>query len=1020
MREFLPRIAYDHPVSMFMAFIAFMVLGVIAWWRIPLQLMPDGFEPKFLYVGVPYPNAAPLETDDLLVRPIEAQLATVPGIKSLNSEAGDGSATFFIQFQPSVDMDDTYNAVVDRLERAMPDLPSEVERYWIYKYNPADEPIIWAGIQLPESVIDDYDLMTRVVQPRIERVPGVASIDLWGTNQRVVYVDWDRERLQSLGVSLADVLGRLARDNFQLPAGRVIDESSVHNVRSLARIEDVEELRKWPIRPGVVLSDVADISVRPVASGSIGRINGAEAASLGVSRESSANTVDVARDVRAAFAELEADPRLEGAKFFVFFDQGVLIQDSLNELQKSALEGGLFAVLVLIVFLREWRMTLLITATIPFSLLLTIVFQYFRGDSLNVLSLMGLMLSVGMVVDDAIVVVEAIYQHRAAGKSARDAAIEGTGEVNLAVVSSTLTAMVVFLPIILMSENAEFSFFMGALGFPVVFSRGFSLLVALLFAPLATKLVGKAAIKADPRWLQWISDRYSRTLRWVLAHPFDAGAAMVAMFLLTIIVPMQQVGCSENLEDNLDDFTIRFEIPPQAGLRERDEIVKRFETYVAEHTEDWGVKVYRSRLGGQDHDGRVTVQLLPDGPLEREDVIEAARNGLPDDMPGVKSWIGWDAGTGDSSRTLTLQLHGEEMATLQELAREVSRRAETVDGVIGAEMSYAQGGADEVRLRVDRAAADRYGVDAATIGQTVAFAMRGTNLEPLQEGSRELEVVTRFSLADRQDVQTLLDFPIFSPFLGTSVPLRALTSLEVGKGPSVVHRENRRTAAVVTISLGVDIDPEATFGQLSTALDGMVLPEGYSWERGEGGGWQPEDDKARNLAIVLSIVFVFLIMGMLFESLLLPMAIITTVPMAMMGAWWGLFLTNTPMDFMAAVGLVILVGVVVNNGIVLIDIVGHLRNEGLERTEALVEAGRRRLRPILMTALCTIIGLVPMAFGSSTFVGVPYAPLGRCVMSGMIAGTLLTLVYVPYVYALLDDVRLGAMNAYAAARRRNA
>lgn len=1025
-RGFLPRLAWDHPVSLGMAFIALLVLGAIAWVRIPLQMFPDGFEPKFLFVLVPYGNGTPVETDERVVRPITDQLATVPGIHTLTTDATVSEATFEIEFQPDTDMAAAYGDVTDRLERAMPDLPDEVQRWFIFKFNPDQAPILWAGIQIPPEVGDEHALMTRVVQPRIERVPGVARLDLWGTNQRAVWIDWDRDRLQATGANLAEVVGALRRDNFQMPGGTLIEggekDGRVLHVRSIGWIRDLHDLQTWPIpgstRGRATLSDIADIQLRKAASTSIGRINGLEAASFGVSRESSANTVSTAAAVKEALKELEADPRLHGARFFVFFDQGDLIEGSLNTLLDATLQGGLFAVLILWLFLREWRMTLLIALSIPYSLLMTVSIQFLRGDSLNLLSLMGLMLAVGMVVDNAIVVVETILQHRAAGLSARQAAIEGTGEVNLAILSSTATSMVVFLPIILMSGSAEFSFFMGALGFPVVFALAASVVVALLFAPLATRLVQHVHMPPPPRWMQWVTDRYAGLLRRVLEHPFDSGVALTALLVLTVALPVRGVSCSPEPGQETDEIVVRIEIPPQSSYADRDAIVKRFERYAEEHREAWGIDVYRVRLAGDENVGRLNMTLARDAERDYATVVEEAQEALPKDLPGVEARIGRESGSSGDDRTLTVTVGGEDMGTLTDIAREVARRAETVDGVLGADFGWAEGGTPEIRLDLRPDALDRYGLTGQGVGQTLAFALRGLEMEPIRQGRDEITVNTRFAVEDRADARTLGDFPLYSPAMNGMIPLRSVVDVGVGRGPATVHRVDGRTAATVRIDLDEKAEVAQVGASLDAALDGMNLPDGYTVDRSAGGGWDAEEDRAMYLAMFLSVAFVFLIMGMLFESLLLPLAIILTVPLAMLGAWWALWLTDTSMDLMAGVGLVILVGVIVNNGIVLIDIVSQLRHDGLDRTDALVEAGRRRLRPIAMTALTTIIGLVPMAFGDSAFVGIPYAPLGRTVMGGMVAGTLLTLVFVPWLYALLDGLKAGAGKALAAARAR--
>ena len=770
----------------------------------------------------------------------------------------------------------------------------------------------------------------------------------------------------------------------------------------------MDDLESFPVKEGVVLRDIADIQLRSAYSLTIDRINGEEAAAVAVRKESAANSVAVAEEVEKAFAELSKDPRTEGANFFVFFSQGELIDGSIDTLTETAITGGFFAVIILFAFLREWRMTLLIAASIPFSLLITVGLLYFQGYSLNLLSLMGLMLAVGMVVDNAIVVVETIYRHRAEGSDIRTAAIQGTAEVNLAILLSTMTTMVVFLPVILMSENARFGFFLSVLGMPVVYALGASLIVALLFAPLATRYMGEAQIREDARWLVWLSDRYGRVLAWVTAHRVDAAMALFAMGLLTVTVAVPGVQCTSTADENLNDFAIRFEVPPQADPYDRDDIVKVFEGLVEAHRDAWGVRVYRSRLGGEDMDGQITVYLKQDGPMEREDVMDAVRELLPTDLPGVTSTVGWDGpmdGGAGGAQQMQLRIYGEDLDTLVGLSEEVARRTRSVDGIVNVHRDVENNGSSEVRLRVDRDATARYGVSATEVGRLVAFAMRGSSFPDIRDGDREVPISGRFSLEDRSDLDKLLNFDVWSPVTMSMVPVASLTDVEYGKGPATVRRNDRRTSTTVTLELEEDANMEEVSAGLGAALDDMAFPRGYSWSSDGYQRGQEEEDAAMGLALLLSVVFVYLLIGVLFESWVLPMSIVTTIPMAMMGAMWFLYATDTPMDSMAGVGLVILVGVVVNNGIVLVDLITQLRAEGMSRDDALVEAGRRRLRPILMTALTTICGLLPMAMGSSSFIGIPYAPLGRTVIGGLLAGTLLTLLFVPYLYSLLDDLR---------------
>ena len=1005
LRERLPQLAWDRPVTIFMVFVACLVVGTVAAWRIPVQMMPSGFEPGMLWVWVPYPEAGPAEVDERIVRPIEAQFGTVSGISTLHSRANPDAASFSVRFHQSVDMDEAYNSVVDRLERAMPDLPDDVERYGVFRYNPNDQPIMFTGVSLPEDVEDPYYVMTRVVQPALERIPGVAALDVWGVPRRGIFIDYDKDRSYAHGVDLGDLQRRLNRDNFQLASGKIEDRGLVRHTRSLSPVKSVEDLVRYPVRGDIVLGDIADVQLRSAYSASINRVNGEEAAAIAIRKEASANTVQVANAVEEALEGLQASPRTEGAAFFTFFSQGDLINDSVNTLATTALYGGLFAIAVLWLFLREWRMTLLISASIPFSMLITVGVLYFVGSTMNLISMMGLMLAVGMVVDNAIVVVETIYRRRADGSEPREAAVKGTAEVNLAILVSTLTTMVVFLPVILISDNANLSFFMGVLGMPVVYALGASLVVALLFAPLATRFIGHAQVREDPAWMQWMKRRYRDVLSLSLRRPVDSVMTLLALAMLTTAVALPGVQCTEG-EENLNDFVVRFSVPPQADILERDEIVQAMEETVAERTEKWGVRVYRTRLQDTDREGRMWVYLKSDGPMARADVMEEAKEALPSDLPGVRVQVGWDGGVeGEGQKQINLSVVGEDTKVLAGLADEVARRVRSVEGILGAHVDQQSEGANEVRLIVDREAAARYGVDATQIGMLVSYAMRGSSLPEVRDGEREIPVSSRFSLEDRSDLDALLSFDLWSPMLQRLIPLRTVTDVEYGKGPGGIYRQNRSTTMGITLDLKDDVTPEELWPQLDAAIGDMAFPRGYDWEKGQTYDRQNEENEAFLLAMMLSVAFVFLLIGILFESWILPMAIVTTIPMAIVGALWGLYITDTAMDTLALVGMIVLVGVVVNNGIVLVDLITQLRREGLDRVEAVVSAGERRLRPILMTALTTIFGLLPMALGSSSFIGMPYAPMGRTVIGGLVASTLLTLLFVPLLYTLLDDLR---------------
>lgn len=1008
MRRVLPQLALSRPVTVLMCFLALVVISSIAWTRIPLQMMPSGFEPGFLYVWVPYPDSSPQEIDEQLVRPIEEELGTIAGIDTIESHANQGDAGFELHFHGSVDMGEAYSSVVDRMERAMPRLPEDALDYGVFKFDMDDAPILWAGVSFADSLSDPHHVMTRIVQPRLERIPGVARVDIWGVPKFVVQIDYDRDKLYSHGVDLGSLQRRMRGDNLQMSGGRITEQGAHRHVRSIARIDNVNTLINYPVKDNLVLSDIATIQVGGLLSTDFNRIDGKEAASIAVKKESNANTVAVTEALLEALDELQADPRVRGSSFFAFFNQGELIADSLNTLTNTALLGALLAVLILYSFLREWRMTLLIALSIPFSILITIAALYVGGDSLNLLALMGLMLAVGLVVDNAIVVVETIYRKRAAGLEAVEAAIEGTAEVNLAIIMSTLTTVVVFVPLMLMGDENSFNFFLGALGRPVIYAVLGSLVVALIFAPLATKYMRQTEVKPDPRWLTWLSARYQRLLAWILNHRSDTGMALLGLILLTGFVAVPGVNCSGSDDGNLNEFAIRFSVPPQATVSERESILRVFESLLEEHREEWGIRVFRSRLSGDRSRGSLSVYLAEDGPMDRDDAMQAARKELPKNIPGVTGSIGWERGRNSSGNQFQIRITGEDLDTLRSLTNEVVRRVESLEQVLGAQVPEFDAQApSEFQLHVDREAIVRYGLTAGDVGSTVSFAMRGSRLEPIRSGERELEVRSRISLEDRGSLDSLLDFGVWAPAVSRLVPVRAVTNTEAGTTPDGIYRTNRKTGLTVMVDMEEEATLEEMMPQIEASLEGMRFPYGYQWEKGDRFWEEMEEVESQQYALLLSVVFVFLIMGVLFESLAVPLAIITTVPMALMGSFWLLYVTDTGFDSMAGIGLVVLVGIIVNNGIVLIDLVTQLRARGMPIEEALLRAGERRIRPILMTAMTTISGLVPMALGASGIVGISYAPLGRTVIGGLAAGTVLTLLFVPFLYALIDDVRGG-------------
>jgi HAE1 family hydrophobic/amphiphilic exporter-1 len=693
----------------------------------------------------------------------------------------------------------------------------------------------------------------------------------------------------------------------------------------------------------------------------------------------------------------------------------------------------MFAALVIYIFLRAPRMTAILTLSIPLSLLCTIVVLFFTGWSLNMATMMGLLLAVGMVVDNAIVIVENIYRHRQEGVEATRASIVGAGEVGLAVVMSTLTSIVVFLPLILMKGGGDFSFWMVRLGLPVIASLLASLFIALIFVPLAAQRLSRGKQHPDLRVVAWVRDRYVATLGWVLNHRIESLIVVVAaMWTLPYVqgkIRMPTGGMGGSGETTMWFF---FELPSGGTMERADGFFTEVETFLAANATRYNFDRIETRFTY--NNGRIQIRLRDTsnsqwyasawesfirtdlarrvqgifglapapGPMDRNDIEMDFREKFK--LPaGIVHRGRATGGGGVTDAGMSMNLYGEDTGTLLQIAEEAVRRLRGIPGLLAVDIDSERGG-QELQVHLDRDRARRLGIDPRAVSSGIGYTMRGQEVGrfPGADG-RELRIFAQLGEADRAGLDDVRSMTFLTD-TGIEVPLETIADLRVGRTLGQIRREGRQTMISITAK-APRADSRRLFEAVDKAMADFEMPRGYRWDKGREFREASEQEKAMKFAGVLAVTFVFLLMGLLFESFVLPLAVIIAVPFAYLGVVWTLYLTETPLDMMARIGIVILVGVVVNNAIVLVDMANRLRAEGMPRFAALVEAGRHRFRPIMMTTMTTVCGLIPMALGTSKVVGMPYAPLGRTMIGGLLAATLLTLVIVPLFYALLDDLR---------------
>jgi hydrophobic/amphiphilic exporter-1 (mainly G- bacteria), HAE1 family len=1012
--ERLPRFSLGRRITVLVVVATALVLGAVATLGIPLELIPRGMEQPRLFVHAPWRDAPPRDVLENVVRPREEELSTVGGLQHMISVASTASGRVILDFEQGTDMAVAYREVRDRLTRARPRLPDDLERLRIFKYDESNVPVVVLGVSLDPSISDPYGVIDREIRGPLTRIDGVAAVQSQGLAEKEALIELDRDRTRAAGLSIFEVARELRGDNFALASGTIRHGSRELLLRSIARYDSLEAIRDQLIAPGVRLGDIAKVSYDVPEYHFHVRVNRNDALALEVYKEGHANTVEVGRRIEQVIEEIQQNPRLEDSFIEVLFSQKSVILESLSTLTGSGQIGALIAVAVLLFFLRRLRLTLIITLAIPLSLVIAIVVMYFAGETLNLLTLLGLIISVGLLVDNSVVVAENIYRLHQGGAPRREACIRGASEIALAVTLATLTTIIVFLPVALVEGRGQF--FLLRLAIPISVSLAASLVVALVVVPLCVYLTlpktGESRRFARLRaamdhglggayrfTLSPLSRAYERALRFFLGHRLDL-VLLVAVVLIATGGAMASVNVVEVSDDDRQGFEINVTLPQGYTLEDSDEFFTSIESILEEMKPEQGFDVYVvifSRRWGE-------IQVwMPsrEGPSPRE-VRRAVMEALPK-RAGVEYYSGSSRDRTERDRYVhEIHLRGDDPDVLAEARAYVAQRVREVEGVSG----VRQGGEprpNEIALHLDRDRAQRQGISPHVVAGVVATALRGQPLPRVHKDGRDVPVRIRFQEADREGLGHLADFAIPTPS-GGFVQLGSLTTASFAGEPRDIVRRGKQISRTVTIDLAEE-DAEQTRERLDALAASLELPEGVRLGPSVSAAQLQDDTAAMRFAALISILFIYLLMGFLFESFLLPLSIIFTVPLALVGVAWGHAITGRDLDFLGLVGVILLIGVVVNNGIVLIDYVGRLRRAGHERAEAILLAARRRFRPIMMTAGTTIGGMIPLTLGAPTSIGLSYKSFGITLIGGMVTATALTLLVVPVFYTLFDDAR---------------
>jgi len=1008
----LPELAVKRPVTALMVIVSIVVLGGVALTRLPLAFMPDVVEPEF-FVILPYQNASPEQVEQMIVRPVEDALGGVKGLQTMWSRCGSDGGRIRLGFDWDVDLHMARVEVWERIDRIRSELPDDIGDIQVsanWDTRDADSPILEGRLSSRRDLSESYDLLERKIIRPLERVPGVAQVRLDGVNPREVRINLRLADLELHGIDVRDVSQSLRAGNFDMSLGRIVTGDHRYTLRTIGTLTDVEQIRALPLRAdGLRLADVADVVYQepPLEYGR--HLDGNFAVGVSISQESRANTVQVCDALEEAIASMNEDPDLEGVNFLIWFSQGREIKKTLRDLTFTGLFGSLLASVVLFLFLRRVSTTVVAVMCIPFSLIVTCGIIWSQGRSLNTLTLLGLIVGIGMLVDNAVVVMENIFRHREMGEDRKTAARIGAKEVSTAVVAATLTSVIVFIPLIF-NKPSEMNIYLKELGITVCFTLMASLFISQTLIPLATSRYIRSRPRTKGEFMKGFEARYQKVLEFNLRRRWIApviGLTVVA----SAIYPLQRVDM--NFETSSPELfvQVRYEISEELSLERKQELVSQVEAAIEPHREElmagsiysfWSDRFSLTRI------------YLEEGKADDENIAMVRRR-LPEilpEIPGVQLQVqqtnqGWRGHRGRDR--VAFQIVGEDTETLLGLAEEAMARIEAIPGLSQVETRH-QEAQQELHVVPDRDLVNLYDVSPDQVARVISLTYRGQRLPRFRTADGEREMRLTLDEQETESIAQLANLPLRTA-AGAEVPLAAVANLSPQPGRENIERDNRLTSVWVNARYEEGTS-EQYMPQVVAALDGMIFPFGYSWTFGEWQQRRQEQSKEFLTNLLLALLLVFAVMAGLFESARQAAALMVSLPFAISGAAWTLWATGTSFDQPAAIGLLLLIGIVVNNGIVMLEHINQYRREGMERTEAMLQGGRERLRPILMTALTTLIGLLPIVIQKPSLGGVYYYSMALVIMGGLFVSTFLTTVLLPTTATLSEDM-FGGIGRFA-------
>ncbi len=1022
----LPEFSVKNKVTTAMLAMILVVVGLISFVRLGLDFFPDLEFPTVTLVTT-YTGASSEDIENTLTKPLEQIVSSVNRVKKVTSTSSEGVSTISAEFEWGTNLDFAAQDVRDQVSMYKQYLPEEASDPVAYKFNFSQFPILMMGVTGNRPVRELKDLIEDEVAPRLERIDGVAAARVFSMDEREIRVDVDKSALEARGLTMDRILMALGTENLNMPAGTLTERHTELLLRTLGEFKTLDDIRRTVVGASttgepVYLADVAEVrdTLREVQYRS--RINKQNGVYLIVNKRSGANTALTGEAVKKELARLKGD--LPGdITFLTAMDQADMVRKVTKNTTDNAWQGGLLAIVLIFLFLRNWRPTFIIGLAIPLSIVVTFIAFYAAGYTLNLLTLGGLALGVGMLVDNAIVVIENIFRHLEEGEDSEAASSRGASEVGMAITASTLTTIVVFFPMVFASGIT--GKLTRGLALSVTFSLLASLFVALTVVPLLSSLLYKsakvrAAIVKAPEERQFAKPRafYRRTLEAVLQKRRYVLGGSMALFVVSLAVT-PFLGTEFMPSQDQEMIIVKVKLPVGTAIEETDRVVRTAEDIMLAQPE---ITVLSSQIGSQaeQDSGDAASGMANTGPheallwagltsqnkrtLSDKQVLEKVRGLLPK-LENVK-FEALDISQsmmGGSTAPVEIKVFGQELDTLKSAADQMVARIKDVPGLRDLTHSMVKG-KPEYRIRIDRDRTYRLGLSVAQVANTVQTATVGRVASRFREGSDETDIRVRFQEKYRDSLDGIRRIPLVTP-LGKTVTLDQVTDIERGEGPTQINRENQARRVNITANIA-DRDLGSVVRDIKARLAPLEkqLPTGYFMEY--GGSYEQMQEAFLILigAFALAALLVYMVMASQFEHFIHPFVIMFTIPLAYIGVVLGLVIGGKPIGLPVFVGIIILAGIAVNNGIVMIDYINQLIRSGMDKREAVLQGSTTRLRPVLLTALTTILGLVPMVFSHSS--GSEFrSPMGLTVLGGLTATTFLTLYFIPALYCVVNKIR---------------